>query len=76
MAKQTTNYQEAFDEIQEILEEIEGGNISIDELSEKVKRASTLMDICRRKLKSTEDDVQQILEKMNQQEDTPTKRSP
>lgn len=60
------NYQEAFEEIQEILSEIENGNISIDDLSDKVKRASELMDICNNKLKNTEKDVQQILEKMTE----------
>lgn len=63
------NYEEAFDEIQGILEEIENGNISIDELSEKVKRASELIDICKNKLKTTGDDVQNILEKMNEKEE-------
>jgi len=33
------NYKEAFDELQVIVSEIEGGSISVDELSKKVKRA-------------------------------------
>lgn len=63
------NYQQAFNEIQEILEKIEKGNISIDELSEKVKRAAELMEICKHKLYSTEEDVQKILDKMNEKGD-------
>ena len=55
------NYISAFDELQMIVKEIESGDISVDELSEKVKRASTLIAICKEKLFKTEDDVNQIL---------------
>jgi exodeoxyribonuclease VII small subunit len=44
-----------------IVKEIESGDIGVDELSEKVKRASTLIAICKEKLFKTEDDVNQIL---------------
>lgn len=67
MAQSEISYQEAFEEIKEILEEIETGNISIDELSEKVKRASMLMEICRSKLKQTEEDVANILDSLDQE---------
>lgn len=67
MAQSKISYQEAFEEIKEILEEIETGNISIDELSEKVKRASMLMEICRSKLKQTEEDVANILDSLDQE---------
>lgn len=68
MTKTTTSYQQAYSEIQIILEEIENGNISIDELSEKVKRASELIGICKSKLRSTEEDVQNILDEMKEKE--------
>ena len=55
------NYTEAFQELQEIVLEIEQGEISVDELSEKVKRAAVLIKICRTKLSSTEEDVAKIL---------------
>ena len=55
------NYTLAFDELQMIVKEIESGDIGVDELSEKVKRASTLIAICKEKLFKTEDDVNQIL---------------
>ncbi|MBA4058308.1 MAG: exodeoxyribonuclease VII small subunit, partial [Marivirga sp.] len=41
--------------------EIEDGQISVDELSEKVKRAAVLIGICKSKLTSTEEDVAKIL---------------
>ena len=58
------NYQEAFEELQEIVSEIEQGEISVDELSEKVKRAASLISICKNKLSSTEEDVKEILKEL------------
>lgn len=54
-------YKEAFDELQVIVSAMEEGQIGIDELAEKVKRATELIRICRLKLTSTEGDVQKIL---------------
>ena len=58
------NYTEAFEELQEIVLEIEQGEISVDELSEKVKRAAVLIKICKAKLTSTEEDVDRILKEL------------
>lgn len=55
------NYSEAFEELQIIVSEIEDGQISVDELSEKVRRAAVLITICKSKLTSTEEDVAKIL---------------
>ncbi|MFZ4520709.1 MAG: exodeoxyribonuclease VII small subunit [Bacteroidales bacterium] len=57
-------YTEAFDELQEIVAEIEGGEISVDLLSAKVKRAALLIKICKNKLTSTEEDVNRILKEL------------
>lgn len=57
-------YTEAFDELQEIVNDIEDGEISVDELSLKVKRASQLIKVCKEKLTSTEEDVNQILKEL------------
>jgi exodeoxyribonuclease VII small subunit len=45
------DYAAAFDELQIIVSEIESGEISVDELSEKVKRATALIRICKLKLR-------------------------
>lgn len=63
--KDAPNYTEAFEELQEIVTEIEEGEISVDELSEKVKRASQLIKICKNKLATTEEDVNQILQELD-----------
>ena len=60
------NYTEAFDELQNIVSEIEDGEISVDELSIKVKRASELIKICKNKLTSTEENVNQILKELEE----------
>lgn len=55
------NYTDAFAELQQIVADIEQGEISVDELSEKVKRAAMLIKICKAKLGTTEEDVNKIL---------------
>jgi exodeoxyribonuclease VII small subunit len=62
------NYTEAFEELQEIVSEIEGGDISVDQLSDKVKRAALLIKICKDKLTATEGDVNQILKELEADE--------
>ena len=55
------SYTEAIRELEAIVTEIEQGEITIDTLSEKVKRASELIKICKAKLTATEEDVNKIL---------------
>lgn len=62
---ESINYTQAFEELQTIVSEIEQGEISVDELSEKVKRAALLIKICKSKLATTEADVNQILKELD-----------
>ncbi|HIP32068.1 MAG TPA: exodeoxyribonuclease VII small subunit [Crocinitomicaceae bacterium] len=59
-------YTEAFDELQQIVVDIEDGEITVDELSVKVKRASELIKICKEKLSATEEDVNLILKELEE----------
>ncbi len=59
------NYTKAFEELQTIVAEIEQGEISVDELSEKVKRAAQLIKVCKLKLTTTEEDVNRILKELD-----------
>jgi len=68
MSNQYT-YQDAFEELQGIVSEIESGEIPVDELSVKIKRASDLLEICKAKLSSSEEDVNQLLQKLSAQKD-------
>jgi exodeoxyribonuclease VII small subunit len=58
-------YEKAYNELQEIITAIETGDVSVDLLSEKVKRAAELISFCKEKLTATEQDVQQILADLN-----------
>lgn len=58
------NYTEAFDELQTIVSDIEQGEITVDELSNKVKRAALLIKTCKTKLTTTEEDVNKILKEL------------
>jgi exodeoxyribonuclease VII small subunit len=69
MSNKTSNYTDSFNELQNIVTEIEKGEISVDELSEKVKRAAELIKICKTKLTSTEEDVSKILKELESNQD-------
>lgn len=58
------NYTQAITELENIVQEIENAEISVDELSEKVKRAAALIKFCNSKLTQTELDVQNILNEL------------
>lgn len=57
-------YTDAFEELQQIVQEIEEGEITVDELALKVKRAAQLIKICKNKLTTTEEDVNEILKEL------------
>jgi len=61
MVKEKLNYSDAMSELEQLVHEMEYGDISIDELSEKVKRSAFLIKFCKSRLKSTEEDVESIL---------------
>lgn len=60
MAKKDFSFNDAVSEIEEILQNIEGGELDVDKLSIEVKRASELIKQCQKKLKSTEDEINSI----------------
>ncbi|MFO7671173.1 MAG: exodeoxyribonuclease VII small subunit [Bacteroidales bacterium] len=62
MTKEKINYDAAVGEIEEILEKIEEGDLGVDELAEKVNRVTLLLKICRDRLRSTEEQINKILE--------------
>ena len=57
-----TTYAQALEELQTIVQAIEDETVGIDELAEKVKTASALVQFCRQKLRSTEEDIAHTLE--------------
>ena len=59
------SYTAAYEELSQIVSDIEQGEISVDELSQKVKRAAELIKICKTKLTATEEDVSKILKELD-----------
>ncbi len=54
-------YDEALEQLQEIVQLLERKEITIDDLSGQVKKAKLLVDFCREKLDSTEDEINKII---------------
>jgi len=63
--KVNPTYSEAFAEIEEIVEQIENSELNIDDLSEKVKRVSFLIKICKDKLFATESEIEKLLKNID-----------
>jgi exodeoxyribonuclease VII small subunit len=60
MAKKEFSFSEAVIEIEDILKQIESGELDVDKLSVEVKRASELIRQCQKKLRTTEDEINSI----------------
>ena len=57
-------YSDAIQELEQIVSSIENEDVNVDELGVKVKRAAELINICRDKLHSTEEEVNAILKNL------------
>jgi exodeoxyribonuclease VII small subunit len=67
--EETLTYEQAYEELAAIANELESETISVDELAAKVKRASFLVSICKAKLQTTETEVNHIIAQMEQNRD-------
>lgn len=67
--KEKMTYEAAYEELKEIAADIEAETVSVDVLAEKLKRASVLLAFCKAKLKSTEQEVSNIIQQMKQEEE-------
>lgn len=61
MAKKKFSYDEALRELENILATLNEGKIGIDQLREKVLRAKELLALCKEKLRSTEEEIKELL---------------
>lgn len=59
---QKKTYIEAKKELEAIVAAIESGELDVDALTEKVKRASELIAFCKEKLTKTDKELQKILD--------------
>jgi len=60
MAKKEFSFSEAVIAIEDILKQIESGELDVDKLSVEVKRASELIRQCQKKLRTTEEEINSI----------------
>ncbi len=58
-------YSLAKNELEEIVSAMESGELDVDALTEKVKRASQLITFCKEKLTKTDAELQKILDKID-----------
>ncbi|MBR3559446.1 MAG: exodeoxyribonuclease VII small subunit [Bacteroidales bacterium] len=63
--QENLTYTAAFEELKEIVDQLENDSISVDELTEKMKRATALMKICRDKLTKTEEEVNKTIAELS-----------
>ena len=63
------SFREAMEELEGILERIEGEEIDIDRLAEELRRAAQLLEVCRGKIRKAEVEVTQIVQNLEQGEE-------
>lgn len=64
------SFRAAMEELEGILERIEGEEIDIDRLAEELRRAAVLLDLCRGKIRKAEVEVTQIVQSLEEPEGT------
>lgn len=64
MNKKEFSFRDAVGRIEEIIKNIESGDLDIDRLSDEVKTATDLIKQCQKKLKTTEDEINSIFKDM------------
>lgn len=62
------SYKESIEELESIINEIENETVDVDALAVKVKRATFLIKICRKKLRKTDTEVKKVLEEFENKE--------
>lgn len=66
MNTKNLSYKEAMAQLEEIVHKIENEEPDVDELSTLVKKASDLMNFCKKKLKATEEEINETLERLKE----------
>lgn len=60
----TYTYIDAYNELQQIVSEIELGEVNVDDLALKIERATQLIAICKAKLTTSEEQVEELLKQL------------
>jgi exodeoxyribonuclease VII small subunit len=69
MTEKQISYEDAFKELQNIHEDIKNRKVDIDGLSLKVKQARELVDVCNKRIKEVEIEINEIVESSKQSEE-------
>lgn len=51
------SYSDAKEQLDQIINELENDQITIDDLTEKVKKAKQLIELCKQKLRNTQEEL-------------------
>ena len=62
MARKKLTYESAYEELQEILANVQNDEVPLDTLATQLKRAKELIAFCKEKLRAVEEDLDEILE--------------
>jgi len=67
--KDSLKYGEARKRLEQILKDIEGSEVDVDDLSEMVKEAAELIQLCRKKLEKTRVEVEKVVGEIRLEEE-------
>ncbi len=65
MATKDLSYEKAVEEIETIIKDIEYGELSVEEVNEKIKRAAYLLEYCKKKLGKTKKELNKLLDNID-----------
>ncbi|MBL7831316.1 MAG: exodeoxyribonuclease VII small subunit [Saprospiraceae bacterium] len=65
MKEKSITYDHAYTELHQILSDLQQSETSVEELTQKIKRASELISFCKTKLRNTEKEIQKLLQEPN-----------
>ncbi len=65
MTKKEFSFNDAVLRIEQILKNIESGELDVDRLASEVKKASELIKLCQKKLKTTEEEINSIFKEIS-----------
>ncbi len=66
MHEEQLKYTQALQELESLVQQIESGQMSVDELTQAVKRATELIHFCKARLRDTQQQVNEVLNKLHE----------
>lgn len=61
--KKEQNFEKALEQLEKLVEEMEGGELGLDEMMKHFEKGSELVTFCRGKLGEVEKKIEQLIEK-------------